>query len=440
MQKIRGQITVFLAITLIGVMSMLAFVVNVGLFVKAKINLQNAVDAAAWAGAAVQARQMTTLAYLNWEMRNVYKECMFKFYVLGQFSLTDTRLDTSYALSPEQNGHAGMSFRMRQFYPRGHSHHNPKSFDPYNVPSLCLHFGNDKSAKNICELYDVPGIPRFETVGIPGISELHETLVNNITKVKMNDCSRRSNYNFATAMIYAYGNGHVFSQDTLVASNRPGAWPSAFELAVRARNVEAFVNRRPIEEGICTFDSSCKNPADLDNENTPVNERPIKAYWSAFRNLNKEMQANFKLTELPPQPYHPQGLSAFLIPEEAAYDGNKFADNKYYIDLQMYPLNLVTFFTSFVSQAGTFEEVASEAECRGTRVGIPMPAYLFGFVKNPEVLTYYAVKGETRFTGLLFPFLDKRGIKLEAYAAAKPFGGRIGPMLFSVTGDAKTKL
>ena len=36
-----------------------AFVINVGLFVKAKINLQNATDASAFEGAAVQARQMT---------------------------------------------------------------------------------------------------------------------------------------------------------------------------------------------------------------------------------------------------------------------------------------------------------------------------------------------------------------------------------------------
>ena len=78
--------SIFLAISLLVAISFVAFVVNVGLFVKAKINLQNAVDAGAWAGAAVQARQLTNMAYLNWEMRNTYKEWMFKYYVLGHMS------------------------------------------------------------------------------------------------------------------------------------------------------------------------------------------------------------------------------------------------------------------------------------------------------------------------------------------------------------------
>ena len=61
-----GQISIFLGISLLLVITLLAFIVNIGLFVRAKINLQNAVDAAAFAGASVQARQLTNIAYLNW--------------------------------------------------------------------------------------------------------------------------------------------------------------------------------------------------------------------------------------------------------------------------------------------------------------------------------------------------------------------------------------
>ncbi|MEI8347822.1 MAG: Tad domain-containing protein, partial [Pseudomonadota bacterium] len=165
----KGQLSVFLGISLLVVITLLAFVINVGLFVKAKINLQNAVDAAAWSGAAVQAKQLTTLAYLNWEMRNIYKEWMFKYYVLGQFSLSKTRLSAGYSLS---NQGGGMNFMMDSFWPAGSQYANSGT-DKVNIPSVCLHFGNDVSAKNICEIYNVPGIPRFETVGIPGVSELH---------------------------------------------------------------------------------------------------------------------------------------------------------------------------------------------------------------------------------------------------------------------------
>jgi hypothetical protein len=64
-----GQLSIFLGMVLLVVTTFIAFVVNVGLFVKAKINLQNSVDAAAFAGASVQARQLTNIGYLNWEMR-----------------------------------------------------------------------------------------------------------------------------------------------------------------------------------------------------------------------------------------------------------------------------------------------------------------------------------------------------------------------------------
>jgi hypothetical protein len=439
--QVKGQLTIFLGITLLVVMSLLAFIVNVGLFVKAKINLQNAVDAAAWSGAAVQARQLSTLAYLNWELRNVYKEWMFKYYVLGQFSLSKTRLTGAYDFQGGAQPGGGMSFLMESFWKGGGFPGASNPSDPFNLPSICMHYGIDVSAKNICEIYNVPGIPRFNTVGIPGVSELHEALVNSITKTKMNDCSRRSNYNFATAMIYAYGNRQLTSDDSLVATERPGAWPAAFELGVRARNVEAYLNRPPITEargGICFFDGSCLTPDTLNRESTPLNERPISSFWSAFRNLNPELQRTFKMYELSPKPYRPQGLSAMLIPEYAQIDNQRLLDAKYYVDIQMYPLNLVTFFTSFVSKKDPtgYGAVASEAECSATRVGIPVPAYIFGFIKNPEVLTYYAVKGEARFTGIFFPFAsDREGILLKAYAAAKPYGGRIGPRLFAIDGQ-----
>ncbi len=89
----RGQISIFFASSLIVLISIIAFVINIGLFVKAKINLQNATDASAYAGAAVQARMLNRIGFMNWEMRNNYKEWMFKYYVLGNLNI-DQRDDT----------------------------------------------------------------------------------------------------------------------------------------------------------------------------------------------------------------------------------------------------------------------------------------------------------------------------------------------------------
>ena len=96
----NGQLTVFLAIGLTIFLTMTAFIINVGLFVKAKINLQNATDAAAWSGASVQARQLSQIGYLNFEIRNVYKEWLFKYYVLGNLGHSQRMNDADFRLKP----------------------------------------------------------------------------------------------------------------------------------------------------------------------------------------------------------------------------------------------------------------------------------------------------------------------------------------------------
>jgi hypothetical protein len=433
-----GQISIFLGISLLLVTTLLAFIVNIGLFVRAKINLQNAVDAAAFSGAAVQARQLSNIAYLNWELRNTYKEWMFKYYVLGQLGLRSLR-DT--ATSPDL-----AHFRMKPFFPGPGV--EPDVYDRFNMPSICVHFGSEA---NICEIFQIPGLPRFDTIdtGIPGIAEHHRTFIDSIVATKANDCSVRSDLNYATAANWVYGTKRALTSNVpIVSSDRPGAWIESVELSIRMRNLEALVNRPPVAQPMCFGGSGCLDVTSLDNIDSdfPSNERPVKAFWSAYRNLgggpNKKdlsIAKNFKLTELAPQPFDapPNSLSSFLIPPDATMDGIP-ATQKHYLDLRAYPVNLVTFFTTFVSTTttSTLADVAAEGACGGTKTALPVPGYILGFAKNPNVLTYYAVKGETRFVGLFFPFTERDGIQLTAYAAAKPFGGRIGPKLFGELGES----
>jgi hypothetical protein len=444
-QNEKGQLTIFLGVVLMVVITALAFIINVGLFVKAKINLQNAVDAGAFSGASVQARRLTKIAYLNWEMRNTYKEYMFKFYILGQLGIQ------SQLQSPFSGG-TGMSFRLKPFFDSRDTDASSlgnEAIDPHNVPSTCIHFGSEN---NICGIYDVPGIPRFNTVGLPSITPMQESFLNTITQVKASNCSRRSDINFGVAMVWAYGTGSsLFSDAPQIAADRVGAWPQAFELAVRTRNIEFLMNTPPLTGGICNEGGSCGNTiGTLNSVNTdnrfPINERPIKAFLSAYANLGggdfKESPENanvfsrdFVLTELPPNELiiEKQSLSGYLIP-------NTSGDiRKYYVDLQLWPVNLATFYTTFVNEASSESTVAgaqAEATCKGSKTALPLPSYLMGFTKNPEVVTYYAVKGETKFVGMFYPFTDRTGIPLAAYGAAKPFGGRIGPKLFG-TDDNK---
>ena len=436
-KKSRGQLSIFLAMCVLSIITMLAFVVNVGLYVKARINLQNAVDSAAYAGAASQARMLTNIAYLNWEMHNTYKEWMMKYYVLGNLSMSHARPNGyGWKRQPGQ-----VIFRQRKLM--GGNVNESEAYDRYNAASICIHFGSDN---NICEIAKVPGIPRFEPVGIPGVSEKQEIFLDQIASTKAQDCSDRSALNWGVAAIWAYGTGDsaALTGFPAVASDRMGAWVQALELGMRIRNLELMMNRPPVKNPICE-ESGCTSINDLTGEypNFPFNERPVKAYLSAYKNLGGDNSSNsggegiikstFKLFELAPTPFSAgkETLSGFLTKGGQYLSGEQWSD-KHYLDLQLIPLNLATFFTSFVTTPGSVTAgVKSDAACQATKTALPVPGYLFGFVKNPDVVTYYAVKGEAKYVGLLNPFKDAQ-ITIKAYAAAMPFGGRIGPRFFDI--------
>lgn len=444
----KGQLTIFMGIAITIIFSCLAFMVNVGLFVKAKINLQNAVDAAAWSGAAVQARQLSKIGYLNWEIRNVYKEWMFKYYVVGQLANSKIASDTK---TPKD-------FRPKVLSSGSGFVYDKEAFSRFNAPSICIHFDNDSF--NICAVAGSPGLPRFGDLGIAGVAESQKAFVNDMVANKANDCSRRTDLNFGTAMIWAYGAGGtesgMQSDAPKIAADRMGAWPKSLEIALRMRNLEYIVNRPPVDQPICMGGSDCKTVQALasDASGTPLNERPVKAFMSAYRNLSggyngesqdkfQDLKNSFKLTEIAPQPLSLSGatdtLSTYFIPD-IVYPGSNgvTAKEKSYLDLQLQMINYITFYTAFVASGGSYGdgEIASEGACANSVVGLPVPGYIMGYTKNPNVLTYYAVKGEAKFTGLFYPFFSESdGITLTAYAAAKPFGGRIGPKFFKSTND-----
>lgn len=429
----RGQISIFFASSLIVLISIIAFIINIGLFVKAKINLQNAVDAAAYSGAAVQSRMLNKIGYLNWEMRNVFKEWMFKYYVLGNLNIENVRNPGSisgdrmnFGMRPDPNVIAG------------------SGQDVYNFPSVCLHYAGVPT--NVCERYALPGIPRFEPTNLVGIDETTSSFIDAIVTEKSDDCSKRTRLNYNVANMWAYqvldpanasGNS-AFADAPQIAADRPGAWPTAVELAMRTRNLEFAMNRAPLS-GVCAATGaaagSCGNQIGaLTTEKNYGNERPIKAFYSAFRNLgsdgDSEMRNSFTLTELSPTPV--QTPEVFNTSTTLMFGPAKQTP-KYYVDLKLMMVNYATFFTGLIAGDNSIRvdstTVGTQGACDVSKIAIPVPGYPVGFYKNPEVLTYYAVKGQSRFLGLFNPFAGN-GVVMTAWAAAKPMGGRVGPALF----------
>jgi hypothetical protein len=425
----KGQISIFFSASLIVLVTIIAFVINIGLFVKAKINLQNATDAAAFAGASVQARQLTKIAYLNWDMRNIYKEWLYKYYVVGNINSPMVE-----ATDSSQIGNSDpMSFRLKA---DNDIISGNTTQDPFNIPAVCIHLANQST--NICQRYAIPGLPEFGGYSVAGSEEASRTFFDSLIDAKLNNCGERSKLNMNVATTWAFNvltdpnssGDTIASRGPAILIDRQGAWPRAMEVAMRIRNLEKVVNRPAETQRVCRSGSAstgCSLSIDsIAAENRLGNERIVKAFYSGYRNLgnevDNEMKESFTLTEIPPTIPGVKSAtdnSSYLIPEDKLYP-------KQYLDLKLMTLNFTTFFAAMFPRGGK----RTSAACDIAKVAIPVPGYPLGYYKNSRVLTYYAVRGEAEFVGMFNPF-SADSIKLTAYAAAKPMGGRIGPMLFT---------
>lgn len=79
----RGQIALFVALIFQVLFLFFAMVINVGLLVHHKINLQNSVDLAAYYGAMRQAEGMNVIAHTNYQIRQSYKLLSWRYRMLG---------------------------------------------------------------------------------------------------------------------------------------------------------------------------------------------------------------------------------------------------------------------------------------------------------------------------------------------------------------------
>jgi hypothetical protein len=82
-KKQNGQVAIFVAIVFQILFVFFAMVINVGLLVHHKINLQNSVDLAAYYGAMKQAEALNLIGHVNYQIRQSFKLLTFRYRHLG---------------------------------------------------------------------------------------------------------------------------------------------------------------------------------------------------------------------------------------------------------------------------------------------------------------------------------------------------------------------
>jgi hypothetical protein len=415
----KGQVSIFIGSMLLTFLLLLAFVLNTGMLVNAKINLQNAADLAAYAGAAVQARQLNDIGYLNYEMRRTFKKFLYRYYVIGNATIpTFPRGNGTPTSGPAR-------FAVNQF--------NGGQIN-LGVPSTCVTFlPND----NFCSLANLPSIPTVGGGGgnLDAIMGALNTQLENLEKIRTEGCVGIGEMN-QMLMFYWLWNTDV-SLDAIsgvLADNGAnekyvqrlrvlrslasglGLMPREIFLRKRIDTLSRYVNFKPQTDVDLKAVNALKGGGDW-----AMHERTIQAYLSAFHTLGEgsfEDESAIKLDEVLPE--GPEGANLLALKNVTT----KF--DVFATDFAVGDGNACNATTTNTSTTGNTQG------CTQCLVPYPQSQRFSGFdpivgvAKDPKVLTYYAIKLTAKARILFSPYGD---LELTAYAAAQPFGSRIGPSL-----------
>lgn len=405
-QNSKGQATIFVAMMMVVFLSFFSFVVNTGLLVNAKINLQNAADLAAYAGAAVQARQLNQASYLNYEMRRAYKKFLFRYYVMGNM-----------AQRTHPNTSTGDGLRLW----------SPDGSVNFGIPAVCMIFNE---TNNFCFLQGLPPIPQVNSNPLDGISEALKAQLEQLERIRKQNCVAIGNTNKRVLLYWLYNTDPnlevIESELTAAAQSAPspendnavktlqtirglasglGLFPKEVLLLQRLKTLEFYLNS-PSQEN---FDLAQANDLMSGAADVARYERPIQAFFSAFNTLGQYsfLDQSIRLTELLP----------------SGTDGSNLA--------QFTPIR-TNFESYFIDYPNVDPNTTSSQDCRPQPTAMPVRNLPIGVKKDLSVLTYYAIRLEAKTR---LPFSPFGEITLQAYSAAQPFGSRMGPQI-EITDDS----
>lgn len=422
-----------MAIFIMSMVLVFAFATNIGMLVHAKINLQNAADAAAYAGAAVQARQMTAIAYMNWEMRRAVKQFLFNWMVRGNLSQACFPSDSSgqaapSLCAPEQGPRTSKYlFSFRDPRPREAVFNEPR--DDY-LPTVCIIFD---PSNNYCQKTVVAGIP--ELGGLTGVLTFVNPIINAVRRStqiiiqkKIDDCVARGNGNllYMTAWIFNLDPNPLpvaiqndFDTAFPITGSLDGLGVLVRQAILRARidNFEEALNLNLQHEGFpdSTISASVVNELLSQADKRDYYERPIQAFLSAKNNLptidENGIFSDVRLTE--------------LIPFQTPAARNPNLQN----DPVLFKLNDINDDVKVAASKFISQSQINRGECAQQRQEMRIPSFPIGVAKDPQVITYYAVNLKANARLLFSPFGSDGTVTLSAYSAAMPFGSRIGKNL-----------
>lgn len=389
----QGQVAIFVLMMFSLIFMLFGMAINVGMLVHHKINLQNAADMAALAGAAEEGRILNMIGWKNYELRKNFKDFMYRYWV---------QFNDRHPLFPHPQG------RSRVAPALGKWTNNIVDGSPA-APSYCpggFFAIKDRESIKACELTRGDEI-LTEIVGppLPLIAATIEPVSTSLLLAEYIAAQNLSSQ--AVRHWYTYGRQSFETAWTDVQ----GYWKRAHTIYNTYLNpnlphtLTAIMNAQSgnfpeippqawqnfVQTHILTTDPLLSTRA----YTTPLEEVPYDfhslAQATAYNNLNFNLRHNFEFIELSPE-------------------------NHTYIDIAPMEIDFTVFFTTFPTSGNYIVPNRFNP--------INVGGFIVGVEKtNPQ--TFYAVMLKSKPE---LPFLPgDKPWELTAVAAAKPFGSRIGP-------------
>ncbi len=378
----RGQMALFIALIFQVLFVFFAMIINVGLIVHDKINLQNSVDLAAYYAAQRQAEMLNAIGHYNYQIRQAWKLLTFRYRVLG---------DLGFKQHPIQQ--PGVNFPDIAAYEDGG-----------RPPNVCVNHSFWGFNQNLCynTEINIPPIPRLTIINpfLP-FNFVAQGLIDQFRDQAGLDCNGTASLNFNMLIKWLLAYRAQISQSKMAIRKYAdilSSDPNNF-LDIRGESVAEGV-QKTLRENLTRT-----NLAGIVEDN--------------FRMFNSLGQTGDRKAWLNEVLITPRILYTFTR-EDGGCKGIAIPiDGQGALPVGSPPNGYPG--PGSPPPAVEFARKESSAE-----------DYLyhssFGFEKNPWVMAYVGVYAETEPRKPFLPF--GKPIKLTARAYAKPFGGRVGPWFF----------
>ncbi len=177
--KMKGQITIFVALVFMVLFTLFGMTISMGMFIHDKINLQNATDLASYYVATKQAEMLTAIAHSNYQIRQSWKLAVFRYRVYGNGTRT----------RPIADFHPGIGLNPLAFE-GDHSVYEPAKgrvvSGVYMPPRICMvsaHIIQEGAGDNLCKELDfnigyIPPVPSIIPISIVGATNTTVTAAN----------------------------------------------------------------------------------------------------------------------------------------------------------------------------------------------------------------------------------------------------------------------